>query len=305
MADNLFGRSYSGVTNKQRGEQFIIARVTSIVLGPKKGGTLIPDPDYTTNADIGKIRYQLLYHPLGSSNPDASYPPAWPINGFVKQYPVENEIVLIMRGPSPKLNDAYENQQFFYFPPFGLWNDSNHNGFPDLNEYENFLTKFKSQPGYQSEERPTPNIPLGYTFQEKEDIKNLKPFEGDVILQARFGQSIRFGSTVSDLKSENPWSNSGKNGDPITIISNEQGVRPGSKFDTFVENINKDGSAIYMTSTQEIFIEDLNSFPLRSFGKGIDVQRQPVYTLNKPITFPSVLKSNADIDKQSLGNATK
>lgn len=271
----MWGRRYNSQV-KSPVQLFLIGRVKSIVLGPYKGNTNERDPDYNTNADIGKIRYQLLYNPINPSFSEAVSEPAWPINGFVKQYPLINEIVMIMLGPSSGLNDSSTSQKSFYFPPFGLWNDSNHNGFPDLREYNNFLNKYINKPGYSSGETQIPNFPLGYTFQEKKDIKNLKPFEGDVLLQSRYGQSIRFGSTVSLLKKENSWSNAGSNGDPITIILNQQGSRAESnQFSTFVEDINRDGSAIYMTSTQEIRL-DLLGFPLNSFNTSIDPVREDI-----------------------------
>ena len=37
----------------------------------------------------------------------------------------------------------------------------------------------------------------GYTFEQKpKKVENLQPFDGDDLFEGRFGQSIRFGSTV-------------------------------------------------------------------------------------------------------------
>jgi hypothetical protein len=224
--------------------------------------------------------------------------------GYVKQYPLVNEIVFIVAGPSPDLNDNYSSQRRFYLPTYAVWGDSNHNAFPNLNEYSQYLKTKKAQPGYSGTSQENVSLPLGYTFQENPNVKSLKPFEGDTIIQARFGQSVRFGSTVSEQRSENTWSNYGPNGDPITIMVNKQGPRPTTsgigKFNPIIEDINADGSSIYMTSTQQIFIEGLNEFPLRSFGVGIDPQRQPVYEIRKPIVISSDLASDSEIDNQLL-----
>lgn len=271
MAGYLFGSSYSADSGLKGGQYFLIGRVISVVLGPNKGGTKEKDPDYKTAADIGKIQYEILYSPLGKRKTkkisDSGNRPAYPMSSFIKQYPVVGEMVLIMTGPSPLLNDDYNNQRLYYFPPYSLWNDSNHNGFPDLEEYADFINKYANKPGYSGGSITGSNMPLGYTFDEKY-IRNLQPFEGDVILQSRFGQSIRFGSTVTPLKDKNTWSNSGNDGDPITIITNQQASRPGVfKFDPTVEEINRDGSSIYMTSTQQINMPALLGFPLSSFNQ--------------------------------------
>jgi hypothetical protein len=145
---------------------------------------------------------------------------------------------------------------------------------------------------------------LGYTFEENAEIKDLQPFEGDTIIQARFGQSIRFGSTVSVLSNDNTWSknNEDTNGDPITIITNRQGNRVvRNKFDSIVEDINKDGSSIYMTSTQEIDIKDLYNFPLNSFRTSIKDPgiSNAVKLSTKPTS--NQFTSAADQDKKSNG----
>jgi hypothetical protein len=46
---------------------------------------------------------------------------------------------------------------------------------------------------------------------------------GDSLMEGRYGQSIRFGSTAKSLSHyRNNWSESGHNGDPISIIRNGQ-----------------------------------------------------------------------------------
>jgi hypothetical protein len=219
------------------------------------------------------------------------------MSGFLKHYPIVNEIVLMITGPSDGLNDSFSNQKTFYFPPYNLWNDSNHNAFPNLNEWADFLNNNANQPGYSGNSTAAPKLPLGYTFGEK-FVRTLQPFEGDIILQSRFGQSIRFGTTVPEQKKSNTWSNSGGTSDPITIITNEQGRRPElSQFDTFVEDVNRDGSAIYMTSTQEINI-DLSAFPLNSFKTTIKPVTQTVLEIAR-VPLSNYGTSAAEQDKNS------
>jgi hypothetical protein len=98
-------------------------------------------------------------------------------------------------------------------------------------------------------------INLGDTFEEKLDIKSIQPFEGDVIHEGRWGQSLRFGSSTPESKIVNPWSYSGTNGDPIIIFKNGQHDDGRDPWIPQIEDINKDISSIYFTSTQTIPIE--------------------------------------------------
>lgn len=282
---------------------FFIGRVVSIILGPW-------DPLYKNSSDLGKIIFQQLYSPSGkrrkNKTSSSGNKPAYPMWGSFKQYPVVNELVLITTGPSDGLNDSYSSQKLYYLPPYALWNDSNHNGFPDLEDYSNQLNATANTPGNAGSANPS-SLYLGFTFNEKE-IKNLQPFEGDIIVQSRFGQSMRFGSTVSGLKNTNTWSSYGSNGDPITIITNQQNEKATesnlAKFDSIVEDINQDGSSIYMTSTQQIYIKDLaeNVFPLKSFEISVSPSTQVV--LDSPLPFPiSNYATSADSqDAQALSN---
>lgn len=292
----IFGNRFDSKVGRSIGQYFQIARVKSIVLGPYKGGSEERDPDYGSPVDIGKIKYELLYSPLGTSKSQEVSEPAWPMFGFMRQYPIVNEIVFIVTGPTEKLNDRIYNQQYFYFPPYSIWNRANHGAFPNMNEYANFLQQYSNVQGYPGTAITGSTLPLGYTFQENQQVRNIRPFEGDTIIQGRFGQSVRFGSTVPKLKRDNTWSNSGENGDPITIILNSQRQENQAfKFNNIVENINKDGSAIYMTSTQEIFLEDVNNFPLNSFNVPITAVSQPVVrTQSLPISNEVLSPSEQD-----------
>jgi hypothetical protein len=91
-----------------------------------------------------------------------------------------------------------------------------------------------------------------FYFTEKSNIFPLYPFEGDVIFEGRWGNSIRFGSTNILPTPANPnfplnaWSSTRKNGDPITIIRNGQNPNLNSPAQSLtLEDINKDQSLIF------------------------------------------------------------
>lgn len=297
----VFGEKFSPNAGSIVGQYFQIARVKSVILGPTNPPFGQPVPEYKGPRDIGAITFELLYSPLSTSKSKAVSEPAYPMWYFVKQLPLVNEIVFIISGPSRKLNDGASKMELYYMPAYAMWNNPNHNAFPNMEEWADFLKNYANQPGYSGNATEEKSLPLGYTFQERPSVKDLKPFEGDTIVQGRFGQSIRLGSTVPVMKKFNTWSNSGINGDPITIITNSQGNRPAlGKFDPIVEDINKDGSAIWMTSTQEVFLEDINSFPLASFGVSINPQVQDILEVQRPPISNEITSAELQ-DKNSIG----
>ena len=77
---------------------------------------------------------------------------------------------------------------------------------------------------------------------------------GDVIYQGRWGNSLRFGSTVkTDSVDNNTWSETGENGDPITILRNGQDPNSSSEgWIPITEDVNNDLASIWFTSTQKI-----------------------------------------------------
>ena len=255
-------------------EIFTIGRVNKIVIDTS-------DSLYSSEFDLGKIYYESLYSFKSIPNDSSVSQAAYPIFRFIRQYPLIGEIVLVLSGPSPQLNDKASSRMSYYFPPYSLWGSVNHNVFPNIQEYSEFLKNYYSKPEYNFDNKVgVPEIPIGQYFQEK-IVKSLRPFEGDTLLEGRFGQSIRFGSTTPSKKSENSWSNLGENGSPITIIRNGQGNVPitsnnltevKNPWSPTVENINYDQSSIYLTSDQSVQIDDLINFPINSFGTSISLQ---------------------------------
>jgi len=188
-------------------------------------------------ADIGTIQFKPLYSSVDIDT--ISYSFAKPLFTNIKQYPLKEEIILILSAPSNELNNNPNSNEFYYFPyPVGIWNSNHINPLPDISNYD-FNPK---------------DLNLGETFKEKEGIKNLLPEEGDIIIEGRFGSSIRFSSTSK--KTKNPWSSVGEDGDSIIIIRNGQILQSDSSpWTPIYEDINSDGSSIYMTTGQEIPLE--------------------------------------------------
>jgi hypothetical protein len=285
------------------GPAIIIGRVKDIVLGEyKKGTNNVKDEKFKCHDDVGKISFEFLYSPnmipLGAASREA-----YPMFSAIKQFPLIGEIVMITRGPSPDLNDDFNDQHLYYFLPYMVWNTVNHNSFPNLEEYSAFIKNYKQSPEYQGSANPQlAEVPKGYYFTERDNIRPLVPFEGDTIVEARYGQSIRFGSTTPDMKKFNHWSDIGNFGDPITIIRNGQGIpsNVADKFARTVEDINSDASSIYLTNGQKISIDSISSYPLDSFpGAKVSIEQQDVISSYKPL-MTNEINSAAIQDKKTF-----
>ena len=162
---------------------------------------------------------------LGSVNLDEC-DIAFPFDPNSKNYPLIGETILIVNGPSYGSQITSAALRKFYLGPINVWNNPQQNS-------------------------PI-TIGLGQTFDETADIRPLKSFEGDYIIQSRKGSGIRFGTTVKFKSAENEWSTIGNNGDPITILVNGYITTNTGSLAPNVEEINKELSSIYMTSTQKL-----------------------------------------------------
>jgi hypothetical protein len=199
---------------------------------------------------LGIIEYEDVINPL----PSPSLPIARPLTGNFKNLPLINEVVYIIALPNTEIESISSNTIEYYINIVSLWNHPHHNAFPTL---PNTLPPTQQKDYVQTEagnvRRVTDQsteIFLGKTFKERSNIHPLLPFEGDMIYEGRWGNSIRIGSTVKD--SPNNWSTVGEDGDPILIIRNGQGIQTEEGWVPTVEDINNDDSSIYSTSTQKI-----------------------------------------------------
>ena len=199
---------------------------------------------------LGIVEYEDVINPL----PSPSLPTARPLTGNFKNLPLINEIVYIIGLPNTDIASISSNSTEYYINIVSLWNHPHHNAFPTT---PNSLPPTQQKDYIQTQagnvRRVTDQsteIFLGKTFFEGSNIHPLLPFEGDMLYEGRWGNSIRIGSTVADTP--NNWSTVGINGDPILIIRNGQGVQTEEGWLPTVEDINNDDSSIYATSTQKI-----------------------------------------------------
>lgn len=261
-------------------------------------------------AGIGTIIYDTTEGGLNSTRDTVSF--ARPLFSNHKFYPLINEIVAIIT-----IADPIENQESggedsklnFYFPPANVWNSQHHNALPDV-KVENPFKKTKTykevdqgSPNYESTEE-TP-IFLGTTFKEKNQVFPLYFYEGDYIMEGRWGNTLRLGSTVKFPDFPNTWSDVGNEGDPITILRvanpNKNSTQAG--WLPTLENTIEDLSSIYLTSTQKLpFFA--SSFKTDSFGNDPAPTSPSEYEGNQIILDSGRLILNAKSDGVLISSPT-
>ena len=150
----------------------------------------------------------------------------------IKQIPVPGELVLIFLSIDHKSTSDNDDAQWYYMPsPMSISSNINNNILPTVTDEFEQDEKFE---------------------QEKYTVSTLQPYRGDLMLEGRFGNSIRFSSTIDfkqDYSLPGKWSGN-KNGDPILVLSNGREYKEDKQFVT--EDINTDKSSLYLTSTQKL-----------------------------------------------------
>lgn len=244
-------------------QQFLPARVVSI--------------DQSENLTNGNIIAEIV-SPL-INTPNQQKITAFPLFANIKTYPLVNEVVFLISGPSGDYSSNSSKVKYYYLSTLNIWNSIHVN--PTPNPYENLksssqnksIAEVEAGSTNKSDEVDTNQFKPGTYFTEKSNIYPLYPFEGDVIYEGRFGNSIRLGSTDIANNNDTPislnnWSVSGSNGDPILIFRNGQNPElKGPAQNTIVEDINKDLSSIYITSTQQIPLVASSQNDYLSYGE--------------------------------------
>ncbi len=210
-----------GRTGKQR-QTFIPVRVIDVIL----------DDSHEEWNKLGKSEAigAIKYAPV-SKNTEISdtvaLPAAYPLRNDFKKLPLKNEIVLIMNAPGYSLDNNKLDTKVYYDTIVNLWNHPNHGGFPPNTEEE---------------------LDLGEDIVELTDVNPMQPFPGDIILDGRQGQSLRFTGFPS---TKNEFVDRTNRGNPLTILSNGQKTAS-NPYDPIVEDVNEDASSIYLTSNHKV-----------------------------------------------------
>jgi hypothetical protein len=146
---------------------------------------------------------------------------ARPLDSNIKQYPLPGEFVIVA-----------EN----YFKEYYYIQKINSNSSVNFNFLPGFSTHHVG-----SNIGTNPNIK---DFKPDGRIRQLQAEEGDITFNGRFGQSIRFGSNIVNL--------GGNKYGPNILMRAGQGELPTIKDKPVNEDINLDGSSIWITTDQRV-----------------------------------------------------
>jgi hypothetical protein len=255
LVKNLSTNSKSTVGNTS--PTYITGRVLDIILDENH-------PDFSIQGEwnsIGTIQFKIV-----SSDDTGNVRFAKPLYPNIKCFPIVNELVVIFLITIPSIVNESYTTEYYYMNGVSFWNHPHHNSTPipfennlppsqqlDYQQTEGGLVR-RITDGSSEIELNSPTNSSQNTFIERSNIHPLLSFSGDMIYEGRWGNSLRLGSTAkSKSLYNNNWSSNGENGDPITIIRNGQPKNSSTEgWLPITEDISKDLSSIYLTSTQKI-----------------------------------------------------
>lgn len=186
------------------------------------------------------------------------------LDSSIREYPLKNELVLVF----------YSLGRLFYTRRINSTNKITESSWPGLSQ------RFSPQvpPANKSSAaqiaakggtsyRPwgqKQEFSLGDEFSENPNVRMVRPNEGDLIIQGRFGNTVRFGSSLfSNPNTSTPQPNLifsvGQSPNKITSIDiNNDGKREtvaSGMYGLTYEDINKDKSSIWMVVNEKIVLD--------------------------------------------------
>lgn len=214
-------------------------------------------PLYTTDHSIELIGFRTIDGVSGI---------ALPISPYIRQTPVKHETVQIYESLGTKSGNNNKSSEYFYSTPINVWNLVNMNQLPYSTSDVKLLkdNKVDSYVNFSGvTNKGTIDISPGKYINQTLSIPRLKPFEGDIIYQGRFGSTIRFGYTNKESKSI--WSKEGNDGDPILIIRSDNNRLETNKVT--LEDFDKDNATTIIASNHLIPLKLSAKFKVLDYAK--------------------------------------
>src|SRR6056300_1073406 len=190
----------------------------------------------------------------------------FPIDTNIKRVPILGEQIIVLNSKTADSNSKSAQKRKYYSHIIPVQSNVHNNSLPTANS----TNSTTSGGDYGDTSAGNPNssggesdADLGDGFVERTDVGSLQPFLGDVLIEGRFGHSLRFGYYTT----EDPSWESSTVEDPISILSN--GRKSGGSYNKFIiESADDDLSSIYLTSSQKISLKTSQT----NLGMGVDVQ---------------------------------
>ena len=186
---------------------------------------------------------------------------AKPLNTSILRIPVVGEAVLLIKAPSSYGTAVRNTSDTYYLDVVSLQSSIHHNALPTITAKKVQTSATSGNSGNYSkaaagstnkEQEPK----VDDNFSENEKVQPLQHYIGDLLIEGRYGNSIRFSTTPKsgNFSVQPKWSN-GKPAAPITIFRNSIQDK-GGKINGFItEDFNKEDNVIVQASGQNIQFE--------------------------------------------------
>ncbi len=241
---------------------------------------------------------------------------ARPLDANIKNIPIIGEVVFITKGPTAYNSAGRPSKEYYYTNPVSIQSSVHHNGIPGITSFlpdgadgRDKNTRDNASDGIANKVKDRLQVKetIDPKFGERIDVYPIQPYPGDVIVEGRFGNSIRLGSTIDETRNypiKPHWKNGlGAVGNPILIISN--GTNPTDKpFNDFIqEEIDKDDSTIWMTSGQAVKFTPGSEFTPSAKNRSVDLHNKNEFAGNQIIISSDRLILNSKKQETAIFSA--
>jgi len=212
-------------TSPSSKEETIFGRVVDVILDSNH-------PQYGKYGEVESLNgvfYKDINDSTLENGREEALPFAYSYDCNLVKVPLVGEIVKIKKEPVRTIGGSGYSYGDYYVSIINIWNTPHHNSLPDTKE-------------------DIQELEFGDNVVEQSTITGLQPFTGDILIEGRLGQSLRFSGFKHPLNTLTDDSNNGK---PFAIL--KVGQNPSfNELTKYTENINKDLSSIYITSDHSI-----------------------------------------------------
>jgi len=264
----------------------------------------VVDVDFS-GSDREKL-YSVICKILGAQGSQGSYNliQARALDANIKNIPIIGEVVMLLKGPTAYNSYVGTGQEYYYTNPVSIQSSVHHNGLPGVSDVAESQTPNNPQKRQNSQDGiPSKNTnnqsqrTIDPAFPERTDVYPLQFYSGDIILEGRWGQSIRFSSTL-DERRDYPVPSYWKKGlsdvgNPILVISNGSNTT-NKKYNEFTqENPDTDDASIWMASGQEVKFTPASSYTPSIKDKNVDLFNKNKFGGNQVILASDRIIFNA------------
>lgn len=217
------------------------------------------------------------------------------LDANIKNIPIIGEVVMLLKGPTAYNSYFGAGQEYYYTNPVSIQSSVHHNGIPGVTDVlpqktpNNPEKRQNAQDGLPSKTSKlnSSTKTIDPAFAERLDVFPIQPYSGDIIFEGRWGQSIRFGSTIDERREYpvKPYWKKGQTdtGNPIIIISNGTNPKDKKTNEFISENPDTDDSSIWMTSGQEVKFTPASSYTPSITDKSVDLYVKNKFAGNQVI----------------------